>query len=585
MRLMNIVLATLNAKYIHASLAIRYLRAFARDAAPEMQLKEYNINQQVTDITADLYAAKPDVLGMACYIWNITETLQIVRMLKQVHPAVQVVLGGPEVSYDAAQVLSEHPAVDYVVTGEGEQAFHCLLTALQHKSSLYGIPGLAWRDGKRIIINEAAVPMAELDEIPWPYEDLSALADKIIYYECSRGCPFSCQYCLSSTFSGVRFFSLSRVKRDLQKFIDAGVKQVKFVDRTFNCDRGYALEIFKFLAAQGGKTNFHFEIAADLLDEETLDLLAHTAPGRFQFEIGIQSTYKSTLEIIRRRMDWEQAARAVKQLNKTQNIHLHLDLIAGLPAESYAQFRQSFNDVFALSPGRLQLGFLKLLKGSGIRERAGEFSYLYMDQPPYEVLANNCISYGELLRLKNIEDLLEKYYNSGNFAAALRWLLHNAARDAFGFFEEFSVYWQERDYHRIAHKMRELYRILAAYYEERRWPAAGVFRELLKFDYLRTERALQLPDFFIKHELPDYQQRFYRFLGDAGHVDSLLPEYAGLSAREISKRVQIESFKYDVVALWQDPLSKPEECTTTLLFQYERRDAVFHRAAFMKIEI
>lgn len=582
---MRVILATLNAKYIHSSLAIRYLRAYARDIAPDISLKEYNINQRVDGIVADLYLAKPDLLGLACYIWNITEILQVAGLLKKVRPETAIVLGGPEVSYDAAAVLAKNPAVDYVIIGEGETVWRGLLAALQNKTPLRAVPGLAFRDGGQIVLNDPAAPLASLQEIPWPYEDLPVLTDKIIYYECSRGCPFQCQYCLSSTFTGVRFFPLERVKNDLRRLIDAGVKQVKFVDRTFNWDRTFAGELFRFLAAAEGPANFHFEIAADLLDEETLALLRSVPPGRFQFEIGVQSTNQPTLAIIRRNMDWSKVVHAVERLNEAGNIHLHLDLIAGLPAESYQQFARSFNDVFALAPGRLQLGFLKLLKGSGIRKAAGEFGYVYMEQPPYEVLANDDISYDEILQLKNIEDLVEKYPNSHLFDAALRFALYNHAPDAFRFFEAFALYWQNKNYYRVAHKKQELYRILAEFYQVCQWPAADVFLELLKFDYLRTERALQLPEFFIKHELPDYQQRFYRFLADADNVARFLPQYRGLSAREISKRVQIESFKYDVAALWTNPAATPSEETTTLLFRYEQRDPVFHRARFNRIEI
>lgn len=582
---MKIILATLNAKYIHSSLAIRYLRAYARDIAPDITLKEYNINQHVDDIVADLYLAKPDLLGLACYIWNITEILQVADMLKKVRPGVEIVLGGPEVSYDAAAMLAENPAVDYVIIGEGELPWRGLLEALRKRTSLHKVPGLAFRSGGQIIRNDPAAPLANLDEIPWPYEDLPVLTDKIIYYECSRGCPFQCQYCLSSTFAGVRCFPLERVKADLRRLMDAGVKQVKFVDRTFNCDRMFAWEIFRFLATAGGTTNFHFEIAADLLDEAMLAFLQSVPPGRFQFEIGVQSTNQSVLAIIRRDMDWPKAAQTIERLKEAGNIHLHLDLIAGLPSESYQQFRKSFNDVFALAPGRLQLGFLKLLKGSGVSERAGEFSYVYGTQPPYEVLANDAVSYDEMLRLKGIEDLLEKYANSHQFDAALRFVLCNHAPDAFGFFEDFARYWQNRDYHRIAHKMRALYRILAAYYQMRQWSAADVFLEVLKFDYLRTERVLQLPEFFIKHELPDYQERFYSFLANADNVARFLPQYRGLSAREISKRVQIESFKYNVAELWANPTATPGAETTTLLFQYEQRDPIFHRAKYNRIEI
>lgn len=582
---MKVILAALNAKYIHTSLAIRYLASYVRDMAPDTTVMEYNINQHLEDIAADLYRQKPVLLGFACYIWNIGETLRIVNLLKKVSPELKIVLGGPEVSYDAGAVLADNPAVDYVISGEGEEPLRGLLTALQGRSDLRDVAGLTFRDGEQILSSDQPAQPADLSRVSCDYDDLAQLRDKIIYYECSRGCPFQCQYCLSSTFTGVRFFPLERIKHDLRRFMAAGVKQVKFVDRTFNCNRTFALEIFRFLAGQEGKTNFHFEIAADLLDEETLTFLASVAPGKFQFEIGVQSTYPPTLAIVRRDTDWPKIIAAVQRLNAAGNIHLHLDLIAGLPAESYRQFGRSFNDVFALAPGRLQLGFLKLLKGSGVRERARDFGYIYTDHPPYEVLANVDISYEEILRLKGIEDLLEKYRNSHQFEASLPFALYRNSPDAFRFFEDFTVYWQERGYHRIAHRLRELYRIFAAYYQERRWPEAEVFLELLKFDFLRTERALQLPEFFLRHELPGYRERFYRFLSDADNVRRYLPQYEGLTAREISKRVQIECFKYPVTELLANPLAEPVARTTTLLFQHEQRDPLFGRAEVTQIDI
>jgi radical SAM superfamily enzyme YgiQ (UPF0313 family) len=582
---MNIILSTLNAKFIHASLAVRYLHAYTADIATSSRIQEYNINQHADDIAADLYAAEPDVIGFACYIWNIGATLQVINILKKVKPTLQIVLGGPEVSFDPAAVLTKNPCVDYIIAGEGEGAFRELIQTLQGNGDLKKVKGLAYRDAGVVTITEQRGLLENLDDIPWPYRDLELLQDKIIYYECTRGCPFNCQYCLSSTIQGVRYFSGERVKRDLNRLIAAGVKQVKFVDRTFNCHRQYALEIFRYLASQDGQTNFHFEIAADLLDDETLGFLVTVPPGKFQFEIGVQSTHGPTLALIQRKTDWDRVRHAVEILTQAGNIHLHLDLIAGLPGESYQQFQQSFNDVFMLHPGRLQLGFLKMLKGSGVRQRAQDFDYVFMDEPPYEVLGNRHISYRELLRLKRIEDLLEKYANSHKFDTALQYVLVHQETNPFIFFEAFAEYWLGRAYHKIAHRQKELYRILAEYYCCQGWVNADVFLELLKFDYLREERALQLPDFFQKCDVDNYQQRFYDFLNDPNHVATFLPDYTGLTAREISKRVQIEVFGYDVVALAADPKVPLNYQPTTILFQYEQRDMIYNRAKFSRIEI
>jgi len=581
----QVVLTTLNAKYIHTSLAIRYLQASVADLEPGLKIKEYNINQHIEDIAADLYLTNPDVVGFACYIWNISETLRVIGILKKVQPGLTIILGGPEVSYDPGEILADHPQVDYIIAGEGEVSFRELLSVLRNKGDLTQVDGLAYRHRDDVLVNTGRAQIPELDVIPWPYGDLEDIRDKIIYYECARGCPFHCQYCLSSTFTGVRFFSLARVKRDLLRLIEAGVKQVKFVDRTFNCQREYALAIFRFLAEQSGTTNFHFEIAADLLDEETLDFLATVPVGKFQFEIGVQSTYMPTLELIRRNMDWDHLCERVTRLNRSGNIHLHLDLIAGLPSESYARFGQSFNDVFALQPGRLQLGFLKLLKGSGIRQRALEFDYLFTDHPPYEVLGNRDLNYDQLLKLKQIENLLEKYANSHHFDAALNYIIANQVSTPFAFFEDLASFWQSREYHLVAHRLKELYRILKDYYLSRDWNNAAVFLELLKFDYLRQERAIQVPEFFPEYELEDYQERFYSFLKQPYNVQRYFPQYIGLSTREISKRVQIETFRYDVVKLLENPQAKAVEEPTTLLFQYEQRDPIFNHVRFDRIEI
>jgi radical SAM superfamily enzyme YgiQ (UPF0313 family) len=581
----NIILSTLNAKFIHASLAIRYLHAYTADIAPNSRILEYNINQHTDDIAADLYAAEPDVIGFACYIWNIGATLQVINILKKVKPTLQIVLGGPEVAFDPAAVLAANPDVDYVIAGEGEISFRELIQTLLGNRERKQVKGLAYREAGSIKVNEQRGLLENLDDIPWPYLDLPTLQDKIIYYECTRGCPFNCQYCLSSTIQGVRYFSEERVKRDLQRFIAAGVKQVKFVDRTFNCHRQYALAIFRYLASQDGHTNFHFEIAADLLDDETLEFLVTVPAGKFQFEIGVQSTHGPTLELIQRKMDWDRVCHAVEILTQAGNIHIHLDLIAGLPGESYQQIQQSFNDVFMLKPGRLQLGFLKMLKGTGVRQRARDFDYVFMDEPPYEVLGNRHISYRELLQLKRIEDLLEKYANSHKFDASLQYVLAHQAIHPFAFFEAFAEYWLARGYYRIAHRQKELYRILAEYYHDRGWLNEDIFLELLKFDYLREERALQLPDFFRKCEVDNYQQRFYDFLNDTNHVAAFLPDYTGLTAREISKRVQIEVFACDVVALAADSKAAAIQTPTVILFQYEHRDRIYNRAKFDKIEI
>lgn len=486
----RIVLATLNAKFIHSSLALRYLRAAIQDSH-DVRLREFTIHDPVEVVVGNLYDENPEVVGFSCYIWNIEETAKVLSVARKVLPHAKFVLGGPEVSYDAAHFLREIPAVDAIVVGEGELAFFELIEAYKRGRSPNGVRGVYWRsiDGQ-IHFGGPQPKLPNLDDLPTPYAErwMSELENRIVYFEASRGCPFSCQFCLSSIESGVRYFSLQRVKADLARLIAAGVRQIKFVDRTFNLRKDYALEIFQFLVDHPGSTTFHFEITGDILKPDIVAWLCeHAPPGLFRFEMGVQSTNDVTNALVKRRQNFERLAQTVESIRVSGRILLHLDLIAGLPEEDYASFRKTFNDVFALVPDELQLGFLKMLRGTGIRAAAAAHGYAYMDEAPYEMLYNDVLSYDDVRHLKNLEDVLEKYHNSGRFRHVLGYLTEDVFSSPFDLFQEFGDYWKVRGWSRIGHQPIDLIRRLQAFLDTsgRSDATAGA---LLRADYLLREK-------------------------------------------------------------------------------------------------
>ncbi len=545
---MKVLLTTLNAKFIHSALALYSLRRRCLAVCPDIAVREYTINNEPLTVLGDIYRARPDVVGLACYIWNIDAILDLAALLKKVLPAATVVLGGPEVSYDPEEVMAANPAVDYVVQGEGEETLAALLAALRDGRPPADIAGLAWRRDGMIF---AGVPRAvgDLAALPFAYDadDMAALKGRIIYYETSRGCPYSCSYCLSGAAGGVRYLPVERVLAELAFFIAHGVKQVKFVDRTFNACRDHYRPILEYLAAQDTTANFHCEIAADLLDDEVLALLATAPPGRFQFEIGIQSTNRETLAAICRKNDWPRIAAGVNALRAAGKSHLHLDLIVGLPHEDYRRFGQSFDAVYALRPDMLQLGFLKLLKGSAIRRQAGDHGYIFMDRAPYEVLANDYMSYAEVRRLKIFEEMFNQVYNGGRLPATLAWLTAAWEGGAFAFYEALAAYWEKNDLHLVAHGGKSLARYLADFCREARPALAGDCRQFLKFDYLDRERDAGRPE-YLPWDGGDWEEAKNAFWRDEDAVRRYLPAYAFTSWREVKKNYQLETFLFDIPA-------------------------------------
>ncbi len=477
---MNILLTAINAKYIHSNLAVYSLRAYAAGKCErykeEIGIAEYTINQPLDQILMDLYKRKPEVLCFSCYLWNIEYVEQLVAELGKIMPQTDIWLGGPEVSYHASHMLEQFPQVYGIMRGEGEETFLELAEFYYNNSEksleqcekvqrLKEIVGITFRDGEEII-ETADRSVMDLSKVPFVYKDLDVFKNKIIYYESSRGCPFSCSYCLSSIDKCLRFRDLELVKKELQFFIDHEIPQVKFVDRTFNCKHSHSMEIWSYIKEHDkGKTNFHFEVAADLLNEEELNLISTMRPGLIQLEIGVQSTNEQTIKEIHRTMKFSQVTEVVNRVHAAKNIHQHLDLIAGLPFEDYNSFHKSFCDVYALRPEQLQLGFLKVLKGSYMEEKTKDYELLYQNRPPYEVLSTKWLPYSDVIRLKGLEEMVEVYYNSRQFEHTME-LLEQVFGDAFVMFEEMSNYYEEHGYYGVNHNRVARYEILYAFIKE-----------------------------------------------------------------------------------------------------------------------
>ena len=523
---MKTVFAALNAKYIHVNLAIRSIALYCSEFSP--LLKEYTINDNVDNIIASLHSQKADVVAFSCYIWNIESILYIAESLKKVNPRLIIILGGHEVSYDSEKLLSEYPFIDYIVRGEGEEPMKKLLFALSNNLPCESVPSLTLRQNNEII-QTPLCSFKSLNEYGFPYdESIDDLKGRIIYYESSRGCPYSCSYCLSGRNSKVDFLDIERVKKELLFFIEHDVPLVKFVDRTFNADKKRAREIFKFIIENSKNTCFHFELAGNLLDEETIELLCKAPSGILQFEIGVQTTNTAALSQIGRNIDFSCIEKNVKRLLEADNIHIHLDLIAGLPHENYESFVKSFNDVINLRPHVLQLGFLKLLKGSAIREEADKFGYKFKSKPPYEVMENDFLSFDELIKLKFIEDLLEKYYNSGDFKRSLDFLFEKMP-SPFSVFEKIYDYYLENALFEKAVSLEMRYDVLTDIFK------VDGFCEFVKADRF-TNPKVKTP----YENCEEFKQKCFEFLKKEENVAKYLPEFSGMPARNIYKQLRFE---------------------------------------------
>ena len=548
---MKILLAACNAKYIHSNLAVYDLKAYSSDYDKEVLLREYTINQPKDEILKDIYGSGADVVCFSCYIWNISFVRELIRDLAKILPETAFWAGGPEVSYDAEKFLTEMPEMTGVLVGEGEKTFHDLLEYyIDGKGSLGEIRGIAYRDGEEIWHNGWRELM-NLSEIPFVYQHLEEFENRIIYYESSRGCPFSCSYCLSSIDKKLRFRDLELVKKELQFFLDHKVPQVKFVDRTFNCKHEHAMAIWKYiLEHDNGVTNFHFEVSADLLRDEEMDLMAKMRPGLIQLEIGVQSTNPETIRAIHRHMDLDKLKRCVDRVHSFRNIHQHLDLIAGLPYEDYDTFHRSFNDVYQMKPDQLQLGFLKVLKGSLMQGEAEKYGIVHKEKEPYEVLSTNWLPYGDVLKLKAVESMVEVYYNSGQFQHTLEYLVP-LAKDAFTFYESLGAFYEKKGYSEISHSRMRRYEILLEYLQEETDVSVEKASQKMLYDLYLREKLKKRPSF-----APD--QKVY---------ETAIWDYR--KANHIPKTAHIEVF----------------EDGRAVLFDYERRDPLSNNAYTETIQL
>ncbi|NLK21318.1 MAG: B12-binding domain-containing radical SAM protein [Epulopiscium sp.] len=586
---MNIILSTLNAKYLHTSLALRSIKAYCTSHKDDIKIAEYTINHQEDYILREIYKLRPDILGFSCYIWNIEKTMDLIKSIKRILPAVTIILGGPEVSYDGIVQMKNHKEIDIIVYGEGEKTFNELIGYFTNKGkSLDEIDGIIYRlDGE--IVKTKKRKSVSLDELPFVYKDFDKMKNQILYYESTRGCPYRCQYCLSSRETGVRFLSLERVYFDLRKFLDAKVKQVKFVDRTFNCSKSHALAIWQFLINNdNGKTNFHFEISADILDEKTIDFLSKARPGLFQFEIGVQSTNEHVLGIIDRKMDFNKLKWAVKKIKKNKNIHQHLDLIAGLPGEDYNSFRQSFNEVYYLLPEKIQLGFLKVLKGTEMKNKENEYGLKHKNKAPYEILFTKELNYEEMLRLKMIEEMLEIYYNSQRFYYSISYIIR-FFDTPFDFYEALAKHWERLGFHHIQHNKTDLYTILLEFFIKSVGYNEEIFKELLKFDMYLIEKVKRFPS-WMSSSYDDYKTRIREFYRNEGNIREYLPKLVGYSPKDISRRVHLEVFPIDFTG-WIKSIETGGDLAdigkkpTAILFDYYLKDNILGHSAFYKVII
>lgn len=534
----KLVLTTLNSKFIHTSLALRSLKANL--CVPDINTicREFTINEQDNYIIQTLYSMKADIYGFSCYIWNIEQVMKIVNSLKRVLPSCVIILGGPEVSYHPEDIFNKIDA-DIIVMGEGEITFDELVGHIIYNDEINKILGIAYKSKNTIVINPLREPSKKLDKFKFPYtnENLINLSNQIIYYESSRGCPFNCSYCLSSVDKSVRYLSLSRIKKELSYFMNNNVKQVKFVDRTFNCDKKRAMDIISYIIDNhNGLTNFHFEIAGDLLDNDFISLLNKAPVGVIQLEIGIQSTYNPTLKAVNRNNNMDVIRNNLSLLMEYNNIHIHLDLIAGLPYENLENFINSFNDVYNMNPHMLQLGFLKLLKGSPLEVDKEKYEYIFHPYPPYEIFMNKYISYDEIILLKGIEFLVDKYYNASLCKNTLSYIISKYHGGAFSFFQALNKYWIKNDLSDASHSRKSMYYFLNDYatiYKDE------MIKNLLKFDYLLNNHW-PVPSSL--NPSPIDKEYVFNILKDESFVNDKLPHLNDLPPKEAYKNIYVEFF-------------------------------------------
>ncbi len=580
------LLVAINAKYIHTSLAVRSIYTYCKENNTNINIKEFTINNDEDTIINEIYEEKPDFLGFSCYIWNVNIILDIISTIKKLLPDIKIFVGGPEVSYDYEYIFEK--GVDIVCIGEGEQTVKELVdkfnTTKYIDKSFESIEGIAFKVNNNLIITNDR-KLLELDKIPFVYkEGLYGTENKILYYEASRGCPYSCQYCLSSLEKGLRFLTEERVKQDLDFFLKNNVKQVKFVDRTFNCNKKFALLIWNYLIDNdNGMTNFHFEISADIIDEDMINTLKKARVGLFQFEIGVQSTNNNTLDEIKRKTNLKKLFDRVNEIKKLKNIHQHLDLIAGLPFEDYEIFKKSFNDVFKVYPEQFQLGFLKLLKGSGLRINAKKYGIVYKDKAPYEVLYTNLINYDKMTTLKNIEEMVEIYYNSGKAINTIKYGI-KFFKSPFDFFENLVTYWINNKYNNISHSKMKLYEIIYTFLSSIDGINSSILNEIIKFDILLNDNIKSLPVWINTQYNNEFKEKERRFYNNEENIKKYLPHLEKYGAKQISRMCYFEKFNIDIENIINSNFEQIDKKENYILFDYYTKNDLIYKVKYYYLE-
>ena len=587
---MKFLLVGINAKYIHSNPAVYSLKAYAGEGyEKEIEIAEYTINNRLEEVLSGIYERCPDVAAFSCYIWNWNFVRELTEELHKIKPQLPIWLGGPEVSFDAEEILRVCPWITGIMIGEGEETFRELVDYYKGGDSKEGsigledIQGIVCRIGNRILRTEERAPM-DMNRLPFLYRDRENFENRIMYYESSRGCPFRCSYCLSAIDKSVRFRDMDTVKRELQFFLDEAVAQVKFVDRTFNCSHSHAMEIWEYIHRHdNGITNFHFEIAAEKLDEEEINLLEKMRPGLVQLEIGVQSANPETLSEINRQADMGRLEKIVNSIRKGGNVHLHLDLIAGLPFEGYESFGKSFDVVYSMKPEQLQLGFLKVLKGSPMHERAQGYGIKYTSRPPYEVLCTSWLSFEEICRLKRIEEVVELYYNSNQFTHTLP-VLGKSFDGAFAMFEKLAEYYKEKGYFTNNPSRVYRYEVLLEFALIYGNGEEGLYKELLTYDIYLRENMKSRPGF--ARNLEGYKEHFREFYNDAFRLREILPGYEEFQPRQIARMTHVEMFSYPVWESKGGAEWKMEKLAEQrmVLFDYRKRSPLTNEAEVRVVE-
>jgi len=569
---MKILITTLNSKFIHSALSVRYLtKSIENIENIDATMKEFTINMHIGDIVDEIYKGNYDIVVFSTYIWNYRETKEICKTIKKIVPDIKILLGGPEVSYSPENEMEKYDYIDYIIFGEGEDTFIEFANKLSNNDfDMREVDGLVFREKGNIVVNKDRELIKNLDVIPFPYElDLRDLDNRIIYYESTRGCPFNCSYCLSSTIKGVRYFSLERVKKDLLFFLNNNVKQVKFVDRTFNIKKDHYFEIVKFLNENdNGITNFHFEVTASLLDDEVIDYISKVRDGLYQLEIGVQTTNSETLIDINRMMQFSKIRSNLVKAVSLKNIHVHLDLIAGLPYEGYDRFLESFSDVYDLNPNKLQLGFLKVLKGSTMEKNSEKYEMVYNDEPPYEIYYSKFLNYDEMIKLKGIENLLDLYYNSHYFENGLKYIIEKSFKTSSDFYKSFYEYWENLGLFNFKYSKVEQYRILMNFYKTINEDDVNL-KEVLKYDFILNKNK-KIDELFERIKPNNFKNMCHEFLKDENNIEMYLNGFRNKTAKSIIKYVHFEIFKFDVIKYIESNFIKLEEKESVLLFDYSK---------------